>query len=91
MTTIAPQSVTTEQDTRPEKMRVIAYNMDLLFPGLYIWLGSLVLKFGGHEPDDAPYRYPGTIDSNYGFAIVFPGYKILTTYKGSYNPRQTSD
>jgi hypothetical protein len=68
-------------------MRVIAYNMDLLFPGIYVWCGSLVLRVGGHEPEDTPYRYPGTIDSKYGFAIVFPGYKILTTYQGSYDPR----
>jgi hypothetical protein len=86
MTIIASEStVTSENDPRTARMRTIAYNMDMLFPGVYIWCGSVVLKFGGHEPDDSPYPYPGSIDSRLGLAIVFPGYKIFTTYKGSYD------
>jgi hypothetical protein len=72
--------------TRAEKMRTIAYNMDLLLPGVYLWLGSVVLKLGGREPDDVPHRYPGTVNSRYGIAIVVPGAGILTSYKGSYDP-----
>jgi hypothetical protein len=75
-----------------EKMRAIAYNMDLLIPGLYMWLpGGFSLRIGGSLPDDEPYRYPGMIHSAAGFALVFPGYKILTTYQGSYDPKQTQD
>ncbi|BBD63441.1 hypothetical protein NIES2109_62910 (plasmid) [Nostoc sp. HK-01] len=75
-----------------ERMRAIAYSMDLLIPGLYLWLpGGFNLRLGGDVPDDEPYRYPGFIHSNAGFALVLPGYKILTTYQGSYDPKQTSD
>jgi hypothetical protein len=35
-----------------EKKRVIAYSMDLLIPGLYIWLGIFTLRIGGEVPDD---------------------------------------
>lgn len=76
---------TTAKADHAEKIREIAYNMDLLFPGLYIWIGSMVLKFGGQPPDDSPHRYPGTINSQYGIAIVLPGYRIFTTYQGSYD------
>jgi hypothetical protein len=88
MTILASESIIiNKNDPHKERMRAIAYNMDMLFPGVYIWCGSVVLKFGGHEPDDSPHRYPGSIDSWVGFAIVFPSYKIFTTYKGSYDPR----
>ncbi len=88
MTIIASESISaSKNDPHTERMRTLAYNMDMLFPGVYIWCGSVVLKFGGHEPDDSPYRYPGSIDSCVGIAIVLPGYKIFTTYKGSYDPR----
>ena len=88
MTITTPQSAaSTEKEVHTEKMRTIAYNMDMLFPGVYLWLGSIVIKLGGHKPDDSPHRYPGAIDSRYGIAIVLPGYRILTSYKGSYDPR----
>jgi hypothetical protein len=88
MTIIASESTAANKnDPHTERMRTVAYNMDMLFPGVYIWCGSVVLKFGGHEPDDSPYRYPGSINSHFGIAVVFPGYKIFTTYKGSYDPR----
>ena len=72
---------------KPDVLRVVAYNMDLLFPGLYIWLGYFVLKIGGREVDDTPYRYPGTLHNKFGVALVLPNYLIFTTYKGSYDPR----
>ena len=88
MTITTPQSAASiAQEAHAEKMRTIAYNMDLLFPGVYLWLGPIAIRLGGHEPDDSPHRYPGTIDSRYGIAIVLPGYRILTSYKGSYDPR----
>jgi hypothetical protein len=70
-----------------EAKRTIAYSMDLLIPGLYIWLGNLTLRIGGEQPDDTPYKYPGTINSKFGIALILPGYRIFTTYKGSYDPR----
>ncbi|BDI19258.1 hypothetical protein ANSO36C_50600 [Nostoc cf. commune SO-36] len=74
-----------------EAMRAIAYSMDLLLPGLYIWLFGFNFRIGGNVPDDVPYKYPGKIHSNTGIALVLPGYKVLTTYQGSYDPKQTSN
>jgi hypothetical protein len=62
-----------------QAMREIAYSMDLLIPGLYLWLPGINIT-GGAVPDDQPYRYPGKIHSRIGIALVLPGYKILTTY-----------
>lgn len=75
-----------------DKMRAIAYSMDLLIPGLYIWFPrGFSFRLGGSLPDDEPYKYPGAIHSSAGFALVLPGYKIITTYQGSYDPKQTPD
>ncbi|MFO5492451.1 MAG: hypothetical protein ACLBM6_07885 [Cuspidothrix sp.] len=71
---------------REECMRAIAYSMDWLIPGLYIWFFRFAIRFGGGTPDDNPYRYPGKIHSNFGVALVLPGYRILTTYTGNYDP-----
>jgi hypothetical protein len=46
----------------------------------------LVVGFGGCKPDDNPYPYPGTLHSFAGLAIVLPGYRIFTTYNGTYDP-----
>lgn len=72
-----------------EKLRSIAYSIDLLIPGLYIWLGPLKIRIGGDRPDDQPYPYPGTIHSRFGVALVLPGYHLLTSYRDSFDPRQT--
>jgi hypothetical protein len=74
--------------SQTEEMRAIAYSMDTLIPGFYVWLGSFALRIGGSEPDDHPYRYPGVVHDSIGVALVLPGYRILTTYKGSYDPGQ---
>ena len=74
-----------------EQLRAIAYSMDTLIPGLYIWLPKLRIRIGGVFPDDNPYRYPGTIHRSTGIALVLPGYKIFTTYQGTYDPQQTLD
>lgn len=66
-----------------QRMKSIAYSMDALVPGLYIWLGSIKIRLGGSEPED---NYPGVINSAAGIAIVLPGYRIFSTYKGCYDP-----
>ncbi|MEM7552872.1 MAG: hypothetical protein AAF378_02025 [Cyanobacteria bacterium P01_A01_bin.84] len=68
-----------------EKLRAIAYSMDLLIPGIYIWSPWFTLKIGGSTPDDNPYRYPGMIHSSNGVAVVLAEYKIFTSYQGSYD------
>lgn len=59
-----------------ERLRAIAYSMDTLIPGVYVWLKPWALRWGGCAPDDQPYRYPGMIRSRFGMAIVLPGYRI---------------
>lgn len=73
------------QIAKKEKLRTIAYSMDLLIPGLYFWCPYFTLQIGGAIPEDHPYKYPGTIHSSTGFGLVLPGYKIFTTYQGSYD------
>ncbi|MHC5718564.1 MAG: hypothetical protein ACYTX0_42450 [Nostoc sp.] len=68
-----------------EAMRAIAYSIDLLLPGLYIWLLGFSFRIGGSLPDDIPYKYPGKIQSYTGIALVLRGYRIFTTYQGSYD------
>ncbi len=65
------------------QMRAIAYSLDTLIPGLYIWLGAIKIRIGGSEPEE---NYPGTIHSAIGIGLVFPGYRIYSTYQGSYDP-----
>jgi hypothetical protein len=66
-----------------DRIRAIAYSMDALIPGLYIWLGPLKLRMGGSLPEE---NYPGTIHSRGGVALVLPGYRIWSTYQGTYDP-----
>ena len=83
-----PKSISIGNDTDvSESKRSIAYSMDLLIPGLYVWLGNYTLRIFGEKPDDIPYKYPGTVNSRYGLALVLPHYRIFTTYKDSYDPR----
>jgi hypothetical protein len=70
-----------------ERKRAIAYSMDLLIPGLYIWIGNYTLRLFGEKPDDTPYKYPGMLNSRNGIALVLPGYRIFTTYNQSYDHR----
>ncbi len=63
--------------------RAITYSMDVLIPGLYIWLGSWTLRLGGSLAENT---YPGTLHHAAGLAIVLPGYRIYSTYQGSYDP-----
>ena len=86
------QALGTNQDSgeavKSEALRAVAYSMDMLFPGLYVWLGNHALRVGGQTPDDQPYRYPGQINSLWGIALVLPGYRIFTTYNQSYDAGQ---
>ena len=66
-----------------DRIRAIAYSLDVLIPGLYIWLGPLKLRIGGSLPEE---NYPGTIHSRAGVALVLPGYRIWSTYQGTYDP-----
>jgi hypothetical protein len=63
-----------------ERIRAIAHSMDTLLPGFYVWFGSFTMRIGGCIPDDQPCRYPGTLHSRFGLAIVLPGYHIFTLY-----------
>ncbi|MEM7555609.1 MAG: hypothetical protein AAF378_16215 [Cyanobacteria bacterium P01_A01_bin.84] len=77
----------TEETTvnKNEKLRAIAYSMDLVIPGVYIWCPWFTLKIGGSIPDDNPYKYPGMIHSSSGVAVALPGYKIFTSYQGTHD------
>ena len=83
MKTKIPQKQRLPQGINPE-LRNIAYSMDTLVPGVYIWLGSFCLRMGGSDAEES---YPGIIHSFAGLSLVLPGYQIFTTYKGSYDPR----
>ncbi len=65
------------------QLKAIAYSLDTLIPGLYIWLGAIKIRIGGSLPEES---YPGTIHRPIGIALVLPGYRIYSTYQGSYDP-----
>ena len=66
-----------------EQRRAIAYSMDTLIPGLYLWFHSIHFRIGGSQPETS---YPETIHSAIGIAIVLPGYRVFTTYQDFYDP-----
>lgn len=65
-------------------LQAIAYSLDALIPGVYIWAGPIKLRIGGSQPEE---NYTGTIHSDVGIALVLPGYRIYSTYQDSYDPR----
>ena len=71
-------------DLGSQQLRAIAYSLDALIPGLYLWIGPLRLRLGGSLPEG---NYSGTIHSPVGLAVVLPGYRIYSTYQGSYDPQ----
>ncbi|MEM8642988.1 MAG: hypothetical protein AAGG51_29850 [Cyanobacteria bacterium P01_G01_bin.54] len=78
-------TLTDSQTIKPKtRLQAIAYSLDCLIPGFYLWLGPLQIRFGGSLPED---NYPGTIHSKTGIALVLPGYRIYSTYTDSYDPR----
>ena len=58
------------------------YSMDALVPGFYIWAGRWTFCLGGSEAEE---NYSGMIHRPIGVAIVLPGYRIFSTYHGSYD------
>ena len=67
-----------------DRLQAIAYSLDALIPGLYIWAGPIILRLGGSQSEE---NYSGTIHSKFGIALVLPGYRIHSTYQDSYDPR----
>lgn len=43
-----------------KQLKAIAYSMDALIPGFYLWFGSLRIRIGGSEAENT---YTGTIHS----------------------------
>jgi hypothetical protein len=78
-----PKSIATTHKTSVI-WREIAYSMDALVPGVYMWLGKWGVRLGGCPAEE---NYPGVIHSWAGVALVLPGYRIWTTYRGNYDPR----
>ncbi|MEO1069317.1 MAG: hypothetical protein AAFW95_09385 [Cyanobacteria bacterium J06638_6] len=83
MATTDTGSTPDQQRPTDRQIKAIAYSLDCLIPGLYLWLGPLKLRLGGALPEDT---YPGTLHSWIGIAIVLPGYRIYSSYQGSYDP-----
>jgi hypothetical protein len=68
-------------DRSAERLGMI-YSMDALVPGFYIWVGRWTFCLGGSEAEE---NYSGMIHRPIGVAIVLPGYRIFSTYHGSYD------
>ena len=68
--------------SKSDELRAIAYSLDALLSGIYIWLGPIKLRIGGSQPEE---NYAGTI-SKTGLALVLPDYCIYSTYQDSYDP-----
>ncbi|MBF2083071.1 hypothetical protein [Thermoleptolyngbya sp. C42_A2020_037] len=47
-----------QQQPIDRRLKAIAYSLDCLIPGLYLWLGPLKLRLGGSPAEET---YPGTI------------------------------
>ena len=41
-----------------DRLQAIAYSLDALIPGLYIWAGPIILRLGGSQSEE---NYSGTI------------------------------
>ena len=80
--TVSQPTLAGSKHADPE-LRAIAYSLDTLIPGLYLWVGSIKIRLGGSTSEET---YPGTIHSLVGIALVLPGYRIYSTYQGSYDP-----
>ena len=83
------QTLTSEPKSDPidQQLQAIAYSLDALVPGFYLWVGAFKLRLGGSLPEE---NYMGTIHSSIGVALVLPGYRIYSTYQGSYDPLSAS-
>lgn len=74
------QAIASTKDRADAQLRAIAYSLDALIPGFYLWLGPIKIRLGGSSAEDT---YPGTIHHPVGIALVLPGYRIYSTYQGS--------
>jgi hypothetical protein len=74
--------------SRADGMRAIAYSMDTLIPGVYLWTPFWNWRFGGSVAEST---YPGMVHRSFGMALVLPGYRIFTTYRDSYDPRSAQN
>ena len=64
-----PSMKTTESSMADDRLRAIAYSVDALIPGLYVWFGTIRIRLGGRLAEE---NYPGTIHSPVGIALVLP-------------------
>jgi hypothetical protein len=80
----SPIGASTTPFAQVEPLRAIAYSMDTLIPGVYLWTPFFSWRMGGSV---AEATYPGRVHSKFGVALVLPGYRIFTTYRDSYDPR----
>lgn len=55
-------------------MKAIAYSLDALIPGLYLWCGPLKIRLWGSLPEE---NYSGKIHSPVSMAIVLPSGETL--------------
>lgn len=62
----------------------IAYSLDALIPRLYFWYGAIRIRIGGSSAEST---YSGTLHSSIRVALVLPGDRIYSTYRGSYDLR----
>lgn len=69
-----------------QNMKTIAYSLDALIPGFYLWCGPIKIRLGGSSAED---NYSGTIHTLFGAAIVLPRYKLYSTYQGSHDRNQS--
>jgi hypothetical protein len=58
------------------RRREIAYNIDLLYSGFYLWVGKFTIRLGGCQLIDKPYKYPGHLDRYCGLAIIIKGFSL---------------
>jgi hypothetical protein len=70
-----------------EKKRAIAYSMDTLIPGLYIWLGDFSIRILGTEPDDteAGYTIMGSAPAKGGRVKVWWSHEIFSNVESIYS------
>ena len=60
--------------------RTIIYCIDLLIPGIYLWIGNLGIKLGGTKVDT---DYPDfSIKTIIGFAVILPNLMSFITPTG---------
>jgi hypothetical protein len=69
---------------RAEQLRAIAYSMDTLIPGFYLWTPFFSWRMGGSIAEST---YPGQVHRPFGVALVLPRCQISTTYRDGYDPR----